>query len=186
MSKKKKKEMATILVLAAVLLVVCAAYFAVTKHNEAKQKAADTSVNLLQLDSSLVTEIALSNSNGNVTFGKDAKGWILAEDKKFEVNQDTVETLLNEVTNITAIKCVVDNKDDLEEYGLQEPAAKATVTLEDGTQVVYSIGNESIFGQEYYAALDSSDGVYLVDAANVENMLLAKDNFEEGGAQTEE
>ncbi len=184
MSKRKKKEMTTILVFAGILLVVCVAYFAAIKHKEAKDKAADTSVNLLQLDSSLAEKIEIVNEKGNITFQKEASGWVITDDKEFLVKQSVVESLLDKATNVTAVKCVVDTKDELNEYGLEKPSSKVTVTLEDGTTVEVCVGDKAPAGMGYYAMLDRSKGVFIMTEDSVSEMLLDKSMFKDSAEES--
>lgn len=186
MSKKKKKEMTTVIALAALLVVVCVAYFAAVKHKEAKEKAADTSVNLLQLDTSKATKIDISNENGTISFEKESTGWVMPSDKDFLVKQEEVKTLLDPFSDLVATRCVVENKDSIAEYGLDKPTAKVTITLDDGSTIVLSLGTTVPSEGGYYGMLDSSDGVYTFDQMSVSCALDSKDMFEDSAAEATE
>lgn len=185
MSKKKKKEMTTVIALAALLVVVCVAYFAAVKHKEAKEKAADTSVNLLQLDTSKATKIDISNENGTISFEKESTGWVMPSDKEFLVKQEEIQTILDAFSDLVATRCVVENKDSIAEYGLDKPTAKVTITLNDGTTTVLSLGTTVPSEGGYYGMLDSSDGVYTFDQMSVSCALDSKDMFEDSAAKAE-
>lgn len=185
MSKKKKKEMTTVIALAALLVVVCVAYFAAVKHKEAKEKAADTSVNLLQLDTSKATKIDISNENGTISFEKESTGWVMPSDKEFLVKQEEIQTILDAFSDLVATRCVVENKDSIAEYGLDKPTAKVTITLNDGATTVLSLGTTVPSEGGYYGMLDSSDGVYTFDQMSVSCALDSKDMFEDSAAKAE-
>ena len=183
MSKKKKKEMTTVIALAALLVVVCVAYFATVKHKEAKEKAADTSVNLLQLDTSKATKIDISNENGTISFEKESTGWVMPSDKEFLVKQEEIQTILDAFSDLVATRCVVKDKDSIAEYGLDKPTGTVTITLSDGTTTVLSVGASIPSEGEYYGMLDNSDGVYTFDEASVSSALANKDMFEDSAAK---
>lgn len=186
MSKKKKKEMTTVIALVALLVVVCVAYFATVKHKEAKEKAADTSVNLLQLDTSKATKIDISNENGTISFEKESTGWVMPSDKDFLVKQEEVKTVLDAFSDLVATRCVVENKDSIGEYGLDKPTAKVTITLNDGSTTVLSLGTTVPSEGGYYGMLDNSDGVYTFDQMSVSCALDSKDMFEDSAAKAKE
>lgn len=186
MSKKKKKEMTTVIALAALLVVVCVAYFAAVKHKEAKEKAADTSVNLLQLDTSKATKIDISNENGTISFEKESTGWVMPSDKDFLVKQEEIETVLDAFSDLEATRCVVKNKDSIGEYGLDKPTGKITITLSDGTTTVLSVGDTVPSEGGYYGMLDNADGVYTFDETSINGALASKDTFEDSAAEAAE
>lgn len=186
MSKKKKKEMTTVIALAALLVVVCVAYFAAVKHKEAKEKAADTSVNLLQLDTSKATKIDISNENGTISFEKESTGWVMPSDKEFLVKQEEIQTILDAFSDLVATRCVVENKDSIAEYGLDKPTGKITITLSDGTTTVLSVGDTVPSEGGYYGMLDNADGVYTFDETSINGALASKDTFEDSAAEAAE
>lgn len=186
MSKKKKKEMTTIIVLVAVFVGICIAYFAAIKHNEAKKKAADTSVDLLTLDSSLATKIEMDNQNGKFSFEKSGDTWTLVDKADFKVKEKAIQKLLDEFADLTATKSVVGDKNSLSEYGLDKPVATVTLTLEDGTKTVLSLGNDVPLNGGYYGMIDSSEGVYTFDKDSVSSMELGSDSFKDGDTENTE
>lgn len=186
MSKKKKQERAIIIALIAVFAVICIAYFATMKYKEAKEKAASTSVNLLKLDSSMASKIELDNENGKVIFEKSGDSWVIPDKADFKVKERAINTLLDEFADLTATKCVVNDKDTIAEYGLDKPSATATLTLSDGTKVVFSLGNQVPLGGGYYGMLESSDGVYTFDSESVSSVQLGEDNFEDSATEETE
>lgn len=183
MSNKKKKERTTIIALVVILAVVCIGYFALVKHNDDKEKAADTSVNLLQLDSSLATKLDITNENGELSFELTDGIWTLTSDADFVVDQDVIQTLLDEFADLTASQMVVDNQDSLADYGLEEPAATGVLTLSDGTTVTLSLGDNVPVIGGYYGIVDSSTEVYTFDETAFASLFSVQDDFE--GESTE-
>ena len=80
------------------------------------------------------------------------------------IKESTVNTLLNEIANITTTETVVEAPEDLSQYGLEEPFRTITAVLSDGTQVVIYVGNKSDLLSEYYIKVEGDDNVYLVSS----------------------
>ena len=57
---------------------------------------------------------------------------------------------------------------DLSEYGLDEPAAKVTLTLASGEKIVILYGNEVVGGNEYYIMTEESGRVCTVSSYKAE------------------
>lgn len=178
MTKKKKREMVTVAVLAIILVIVGIGYVVSTKHNKAKEDKAKETINLLTLDSSLATEIDIKNDNGKIKFVKTDGAWVLNGDDTFTVDQDKINSLLDEFADVEAIKSVADNKDNLAEFGLDDPQAVGTVVLSDGTKATISFGSEvpSTDGG-YYGMLEDNDGVYSFSADVFTSLFSDKSEF---------
>lgn len=186
MTQKKKRQMTTIISLVVVLVVVCIAYFALVKQKDKKEAEEDTSVNVLQLDTSTANKLEISNTNGTFSFEKSDGTWTLSGDDTFVVNQEAVQTVLTGFSDITAAKCVVDNKENLGDYGLDNPQAAGTLTLEDGTSVTISFGDTVPVNGGYYGILSSSDGVYAFSEETLADVFSAQGAFEGEAEETTE
>ncbi len=76
--------------------------------------------------------------------------------------QDSVEGLAETLTALKADR-KLENVEKPEDYGLLEPAFTLTAGWSDGTETVYSMGDETPFGDGYYLSLSGEDGtVYTV------------------------
>ncbi|MBR3772770.1 MAG: DUF4340 domain-containing protein [Clostridium sp.] len=159
---KKKKQTVTIISMIVVLAVICIAYFAVIKRNDKKEAAADTSVNLLQLDSASITGIKVTNENGELNFVRSEGKWSLTSNEEFIVSNEVMGLVLESLSNLNAVRQIADNNEGLEEFGLDKPAAVVVVTLSDGTTVTLSLGQSiPVAGMNaYYGMLEGTEGVY--------------------------
>ena len=88
--------------------------------------------------------------------------WQVDGDETFPVEQDSVEGLAETLTALKADR-KLENVEKPEDYGLSEPAFTLTAGWSDGTETVYSMGDETPFGDGYYLSLSGEDGtVYTV------------------------
>lgn len=95
-------------------------------------------------------------------FVKTDGQWRVEGDEAFPVKQDSVESLAETLTALKADR-KLENVEKPEDYGLLEPAFTLTAGWSDGTETVYSMGDETPFGDGYYLSLSGEDGtVYTV------------------------
>ena len=95
-------------------------------------------------------------------FVKTDGQWRVEGDEAFPVKQDSVEGLAETLTALKADR-KLENVEKPEDYGLLEPAFTLTAVWSDGTETVYSMGDETPFGDGYYLSLSGEDGtVYTV------------------------
>ena len=95
-------------------------------------------------------------------FVKTDGQWRVEGDEAFPVKQDSVEGLAETLTALKADR-KLENVEKPEDYGLLEPAFTLTAGWSDGTEIVYSMGDETPFGDGYYLSLSGEDGtVYTV------------------------
>lgn len=95
-------------------------------------------------------------------FVKTDGQWRVEGDEAFPVKQDSVEGLAETLTALKADR-KLENVEKPEDYGLLEPAFTLTAGWSDGTETVYSMGDETPFGDGYYLSLSGEDGtVYTV------------------------
>ena len=95
-------------------------------------------------------------------FVKTDGRWRVEGDEAFPVKQDSVEGLAETLTALKADR-KLENVEKPEDYGLLEPAFTLTAGWSDGTETVYSMGDETPFGDGYYLSLSGEDGtVYTV------------------------
>lgn len=70
--------------------------------------------------------------------------------------------MLGNISNLLADKIVVEEAEDLDEYGLDKPTLVVTVTSDDNTKVELTIGDSLGVGSGYYAKLADKNTVYAV------------------------
>ena len=158
-----KKQLKSILILLLCLGIVIAGYFIISRHF-AKSAENDEviTVTAAQLDGEI-------NAFGWSVDGKDVcklqktNKWILASDSSFPLGQETVKDLAEGLKVIDAMKLVTAEPESLDEYGLESPALKVSITLDDGRDVVYSFGDKDMYSSGNYFVSSLENSVYLVD-----------------------
>lgn len=159
------------LILAGVLAVLVLVYVGVQKGVSSQPEAVTEESGSYPLTSHTAEELTgLQWTNGDgdeqetlhfVKTGEEEQ-WQVDGDETFPVEQDSVEGLAETLTALKADR-KLENVEKPEDYGLLEPAFTLTAGWSDGTETVYSMGDETPFGDGYYLSLSGEDGtVYTV------------------------
>ena len=101
-----------------------------------------------------------------VTFEKKDDSWVKEDETAFPVNQTTLDSAASAIETVEADR-VLENVDNLTEYGLDSPSNTITVDTSDGT-TKFNIGDENTSTNQYYITKDDDDNtVYVVAASTV-------------------
>ena len=157
------------LILAGVLAVLVLVYVGVQKGVSSQPETVTEESGSYPLTSHTAEELtSLQWSFGDgeeqetLHFVKTDGQWRVEGDEAFPVKQDSVEGLAETLTALKADR-KLENVEKPEDYGLLEPAFTLTAGWSDGTETVYSMGDETPFGDGYYLSLSGEDGtVYTV------------------------
>ncbi len=89
---------------------------------------------LAELKADQITNLTIEKSSGKVALQRDGdKKWKLIEPAQGVIDSDALQRLLDELTAVPAEDFVHEGRDNLAEYGLDQPQATLTVTLGDKT-----------------------------------------------------
>ncbi|HXI85358.1 MAG TPA: DUF4340 domain-containing protein [Verrucomicrobiae bacterium] len=89
---------------------------------------------LVDLKSDQVTKLTIERKSGKVTLQRDAdKKWKLMEPAQGVIDNDALQRLLDELASVYAEEFVREGRDNLAEYGLDQPEATVAATLGDKT-----------------------------------------------------
>ena len=157
-----KKQKIQIMILLVLCIVCVGGYFIIRNHTFETEEET-VSVDVTNFNKDDVTELILSGDH-EVHLVKTDDAWTESSLPDETIKESTVNTLLNEIANITTTETVVEAPEDLSQYGLEEPFRTITAVLSDGTQVVIYAGNKSDLLSEYYINVEGDDNVYLVSS----------------------
>lgn len=176
-----KKRSVKIIVAIFILLLLMIVYF-VLRNIDSKEENSDTqeTEEVLSISSDDVEKISFKLDNQKVTFEKKDDGWIDTQDENFPVDKDKIESILQGLESVSAVR-ELDDLDELEEYGLDKPEQEITVTTKD-RKVTIQVGDVNETVQGYYSILDGDDTkVYLIDASFVTQFEGELYDFAEAG-----
>ena len=166
------------MILAVAVLMVCCGGYAGIKYYVARQEEAqeaeekDETTSVVSLSADDVKSVEFLIDKKEVTFEKNDNTWIKQDEKEFPVNQTTLDDAVAGVASLGSER-VLENVEDLSEYGLSEPSNTIKVTTEnaDGEEetTVLRVGDENESESKYYVSKDDDrNTVYLVDNIAIE------------------
>lgn len=173
---KKEKEIMTnkskrikLISLIALLVAVIAIFFVVDKINKEKeQKEAakseeTTNITIGSTQAEKVVSFSYIYEGTEYVFNKENEVWYCVNDTGIELDQDTINNMVENFSNVTANRIVEEEASDLTQYGLDNPTNKITVTDSEAVTIIYEIGNENGTVNGYYIKKDNENTVYLTD-----------------------
>lgn len=142
-----------------VLVVLSVAAFAVKHVQQEQARISISGEVVLDIDSADVTALAWTYDNESLAFHKDGDVWTYDDDAAFPVDAEKIQALLSYFSEMGAA-FIIEDADDLGQYGLDDPACTITITTDDGETTI-NLGAYSTMDQQRY--LSTGDGnVYLV------------------------
>lgn len=165
--KKQQKQFLAVLM---VLLLFIAAYFLLTHYNKTKEaiesseeEAAKIYVTDIQQEE--ITAFSYQLEDSTVTMVKDGDSWTYQEAPEEDMDETQVDAMAGYLNKIEAAQ-IVEDPEELSEYGFDEPTNVITMTTENGT-VTLTIGMENSITSQYYLTSSENDKLYLVDTSLV-------------------
>lgn len=154
---KRSEKMA---ILAAVLALVCGATFALNRFEARQEDIRTSDAVVLELPADTVERLSWESDGGEgLSFHRGEEGWLYDGDEDFPVSQQRMEELL-EPFEAFGVAFVIENPEDLGQYGLEEPAAVIILATAEA-QYDIRLGDFSKMDEQRY--VDIGDGnVYLV------------------------
>ena len=114
-----------------------------------------------------------------VTFEKKDDSWVKKDETAFPVNQTTLDSAASAIEKVEADR-VLEDVEDLTEYGLDSPSNTVTVDTADGTTKL-NIGDENTSTNQYYISRDDDDStVYVVAADTVSPFMDSLYDYAQG------
>ena len=141
-------------------------------EREAAEDASE--LRITDLKSSEISRFSYTDGSTTMTFYKKSGEWHISGNKKMEVDQDTVEDILDACCQLSGTRKLTD-PDDPEDYGFNSPAYTVTLTAENDEKCKLEIGNMT--GNGYYMTADGGKSVYTADSTITETLLFDKESF---------
>lgn len=164
---KRKQFLRLFLILAALLFV----YGGITLYNSWQQKdSASSGIRVVELDPEEIEEISYTDTVDTVTCRKDGGTWYEASDKNFPLKQSRAEDAVSSFTKITANRKLKE-PEELESYGLDDPAYTVTMTDSQGSKTEIWIGSVAS-NSDYYLTADGGETIYTVSSLITEDLIF--------------
>ena len=156
--------------LAVIFALLLLLYLFLKNRNEKAEEAESSGMDVIQMDASSIVNFSFKIGDNFAEFSKDVDEWKNQEDSEFPVDQEAVETLLNDLLSFTA-KRKLEDVDGLSEYGLEEPSNTIRLTDESGTETEILVGSRNQSTGDYYVSLAEAPNTVYVTASDLSSIL---------------
>lgn len=161
------KRYKTILILCGVLAIACIATLVAMRYEEKQEQIKNSNETIIAIDADTVVGLSWDIPAGedtdaislSFTRTDSNSAWTWGKDADFPVDAEKMAELLETFADFGAA-FEIDEVEDYSQYGLDDPTGTITLTLEDGTQTVVTLGTYSTMDEERYFSIDDGK-VYL-------------------------
>ena len=176
---KRSKKTTRLITLVCVLAAACIGTVAVLRHEEKKEQIRSANEIVLQIPADSVTALSWETDETALSFHKE-ENWIYDEDAAFPVDAKKITELLTPFEALQAA-FIIEEAEDLSQYGLEEPTCTIHLTTADDTAYEIRLGSFSTMDAQRYVSI--GDGlVYLLPedpmelySAQLKDMILNDD-----------
>lgn len=157
---RRGKKMALLL---AVLVVLVIGYEAIDRM-ETGTSVSETAVSVpLWEEEKTVSALSWTQDGETISFALGESVWMKTDDASFPVKQTALENLAEKLSALTATRELT-NVTQMADYGLDAPSFTVTAKDEDGSEIVFAVGDETPFADGYYMSVTGRDSVYVVSS----------------------
>jgi hypothetical protein len=133
------------------------------KQGAATKTPADTTTRMLSIPDNDFQEIRVKKLTGEVLdLRRDTGKWRVAEPQPLAADQDSVSSMVGNLSNLNADKVIEENASDLKPYGLDIPTLDIVVTKKDGKTSEVLVGDDVPTGSGAYAKLAGDPRVFTI------------------------
>jgi hypothetical protein len=152
-----------LLIAVALLAVLGGVIWWSNKKQEAAGKTTDTSMKLLTIPDDQFQQIRVKKlTNEVIELRRDNGKWQMTQPQQLRADQDTVGSMVSNLSSLNADKLVEDKATDLKPYGLNDPTLDITITKKDGKTDEVLIGDDTPTGSGAYAKLAGDPRVFTI------------------------
>ena len=158
-----KRYRTTVLLLAALVVVLAAVYIGLTLGGgEEESSSATETFTLISADRDSISALSYTYQGETVSLVQSDGVWQLESDAEFPLDSSALDMMLGCISSVTST-IPVDSQQDQSLFGLDTPQLDITATLQDGTTYTLHIGDQNSFNNRYYAQVEGTDGIYMLD-----------------------
>ena len=178
--KKSTKLVSAVVVLAVLGGVYVGLNTYVSKEEKAESSSEEESkTEVFSVKTDDIKSLEFIVDKKEVTFEKKDESWVKKDETAFPVNQTTLDSAASAIETVEADR-VLEDVENLAEYGLDSPSNTVIVDTADGTTKL-NIGDENTSTNQYYISRDDDDStVYVVAADTVSPFMNSLYDYAQG------
>jgi len=150
-------------ILAAVVIALLAYILLFERHQPTSDEARRDADKVLQgLEEDDVTGLLVVGPKGRVRLERLGDEWRLREPIDYPADASIVSSTLGSLANLSSDRRLAAGEVDLAEYGLDDPVAEVTLTLDDGSDISFTVGDEMPLGSKRPVMVDAGGEIAIV------------------------
>lgn len=174
MNKRKKKQLIFIFVCFTMIL---AAYLGSQYYqNHLPVDDEEDEISVLDIDTSLVNEIGITNGEETINLQKDNDTWKCVDDKDFTIDSTKLQVFLDAAGSITS-ELKIENVMDMSQYGLDHPSLSISLQWDSNLYTIYIGDRNTVAGGVYYLKINDEDTVYTIENYKYNMLNKTKEDF---------
>jgi hypothetical protein len=148
----------------AVLLTLVVAFYYVWEVRLApeREKTAARKDRVMSVEPADVKELVLRRGSETVRLRREGDGWEMVEPVKSRADRGSVDETVTSIATAKMDREIADKPAGLEEFGLDKPAAEATLIDKDGKEITLQLGAKSPTGVWVYAQERGRPNVFVI------------------------
>jgi len=143
---------------------------------EMKPENVDNTIAIFDFDADSITHITIVNSDSRFELERKEGKWTSIFPEGMRVNDYTIDMIAEYFSNLTALKIVKDNEENVKLYGLDDPST-ITVRLDDGTEKTLEIGDLTPTNDNYYAKVKGDSRIFTIGGYIGDQFKSKKENI---------
>lgn len=174
MNKRKKKQLIFISVCFTMIL---AAYLGSQYYqNHLPVDDEEDEISVLDIDTSLVNEIGITNGEETINLQKDNDTWKCVDDEDFTIDSTKLQVFLDAAGSITS-ELKIENVKDMDQYGLEHPSLSISLQWDSNLYTIYIGDRNTVAGGVYYLKINDEDTVYTIENYKYNMLNKTKEDF---------
>lgn len=174
MNKRKKKQLIFIFVCFTMIL---AAYLGSQYYqNHLPVDDEEDEISVLDIDTSLVNEIGITNGEETINLQKDHDTWKCVDDEDFTIDSTKLQVFLDAAGSITS-ELKIENVKDMDQYGLEHPSLSISLQWDSNLYTIYIGDRNTVAGGVYYLKINDEDTVYTIENYKYNMLNKTKEDF---------
>jgi hypothetical protein len=153
------------LLIAVVLLAVLGGvvWWSNKKQEAAAKNPKDANAKILSIPDDQFQGIRIKKVTGEVIeLKRDSGRWQMTQPQQARADQDTVGSIVSNLSSLNSDELTEEKATDLKQYGLDDPTLDIVVTRKDGKTDELLIGNDLLKGSGAYAKLPNDARVFTI------------------------
>ena len=152
------------------------------EKSDSAQENTQTFENIINTTDKKIINVAVKNSQESYEIKsetrEDKQIYVLSGLDESKTSQNNAGTLYDSIINLKPTQ-VIENIEDLANYGLSESSAQIVVTFEDDEKITLLLGDDAPLSKGAYAKLENDSKIYLIEQTDKEVFLNEKSFYQE-------